>query len=84
LNALPLSLDRIGESIHSGGRYFYELAAGGGEDYELVFTTPGDVDEAKFQSRAGVKITKVGKIVAGGNVIRFEGEKIDPRELHTG
>jgi thiamine-monophosphate kinase len=40
----------------------------GGDDYELLFTLPPEVDAASLQRAAGVDITRIGAVVAGAGV----------------
>jgi thiamine-monophosphate kinase len=40
----------------------------GGDDYELLFTLPPDVDAASLERAAGVDITRIGAVVAGAGV----------------
>ncbi len=85
MDELPLSADRIGRSIHESGRYFYELAMGGGEDYELILTSPEQWDEAEFLEKTGVPVTPVGTITqeTGARVV-FHDEPVDPGKLTKG
>jgi thiamine-monophosphate kinase len=44
-----------------------ELALGGGEDYELLFTArPGAPSESALSRRLGVRVTELGRVRAGG------------------
>jgi len=42
-----------------------ELALKGGDDYELLFCTPARVSDAALARRIGVRVTRIGRIVAG-------------------
>ncbi len=58
------------------------LQAGGGDDYELCFTAPGDVRARidELASRLGLRITCIGRIVAGEGVhpVRSDGQAWSP------
>lgn len=56
LDKIPVAKNRIGPSFQRDPRYFLDLAAGGGEDYELIFTSP---DRIRDQG-----VTKIGTIPA--------------------
>lgn len=77
LDKLPLSVQRIGGSIQVNPRYFYELAAAGGEDYELILTAGAGWDCEGIFRAAGVPVTAVGKIAASGGTFTFRGEPVE-------
>ena len=43
-------------------------ALNGGDDYELLFTLPGDLDPASFLPAGSVRVTRIGSVVAGAGV----------------
>jgi thiamine monophosphate kinase len=54
------------------------FAAQGGEDYELLVTIPdGGVDPAHVEPAAGVSLTRIGTVVAGGGALFL----LDGREV---
>jgi len=60
-----------------------ELALGGGEDYELLFTLPEDrVAEAaqEVENQTSTSVTSVGEITQGGVVLRRDGRE-EPLEV---
>jgi len=74
-DALPLDLG-VAEIAAAAGRDPLELAAGGGEDYELLVTLPGERFEAAAAavSESGTTLTRIGTVVAGEGVeIRLPG-----------
>jgi thiamine-monophosphate kinase len=83
---LPVSAEKIGKSYRDGRRYFLGLAAGGGEDYELIFTSPDRIDGADIRKKTGIQVTCVGLIT--GNRGRFEtvldGKPLKPGEMKSG
>jgi len=61
--ALPLA-EGVEEVARAAGRGAIELAAGGGEDYELLFTLPAERwDEAV--ATCDVPLSRLGRVVAG-------------------
>lgn len=54
-------------------------ALGGGEDFELLFTMPGDVSDRQISKKMGVKVTRIGEIVRineGRTMVNDRGKKI--------
>jgi thiamine-monophosphate kinase len=86
LESLPLSTAKIGKGFETGRRYFLGLAAGGGEDYELIFTTPDIIDTSEVSKKTGIRVTRIGLIT--GDKGRFEttldGKRLEPGELQSG
>ncbi len=78
--ALPLA-EGVAEVAAALGRDPLELAASGGEDYELLAAIPAaGLDFAGLEAVAGVAIATVGEVVEGGGVeIRLPGGRaIEP------
>ena len=75
LDLLPVAED-TGELVRSLGRDPGELAATGGEDYELLISAPGPVLDA-LARRVGVPVTVIGEVTEGGDVVfRRAGEPV--------
>jgi len=53
-------------------------AAGSGEEYELVVTSPADIDTKEFTTRFGLDITQIGAVTGGaiGVVMTQDGEPV--------
>lgn len=70
---LPLSL--MGEEATNSDKIFPLKAISGGDDYELLFTSPArNINQIKEISRkTGVRITKIGKITPGNSVDVLDG-----------
>lgn len=53
-------------------------AAGSGEEYELVVTSPADIDTKEFTRRFGLDLTQIGVVTAGtiGVVMTQDGEPV--------
>ncbi len=69
-DALPLG-DGVAALAGAAGRDPFELALGGGEDYELLASiAPGRLGAAAEAVREaeGIALTKIGEVVAGGGV----------------
>jgi thiamine-monophosphate kinase len=85
---LEIDLDRVPVSdgvteVAGGRREALELAASGGEDYELLVTLPRDrvAAAASAVAETGTKLTEVGYVVEGqGVALRLpDGGEIQPR-----
>jgi len=79
-DAIPLDEALAGWNDTSAAR---RIAAGGGEDYELLFTAPaGHVERvrAAFERAFDLELTRVGDVVGGSGVswIDRAGEPVDP------
>jgi thiamine-monophosphate kinase len=81
IDELPVSKTQIGKSFYKDERYFYETALNGGEDYELIFTTPEDLDTMKIYEQTGSVITPVGYCEKDGFDIRLYDKKIELNEI---
>jgi thiamine-monophosphate kinase len=76
LDLLPMAEDTR-EFVRSLGYDPEELAATGGEDYELLISAPGPVLDALTRS-TGVPVTVIGEVTAGADVVfRRAGEPVE-------
>lgn len=80
IDAMPLDDGLEGWSDTGAAR---RIAAGGGEDYELLFTAPaGHVERvrAAFERTFDLELTRVGDVVRGSGVAWIDraGEPVDP------
>ena len=80
IDAIPLDDGLEGWSDTGAAR---RIAAGGGEDYELLFTAPaGHVERvrAAFERTFDLELTRVGDVVPGSGVAWIDraGEPVDP------
>ena len=66
VDRLPLA-EGVAEVAAAAGRSVLELAAGGGDDYELLFTAPPDSREA-VERDAGLPVVWLGGVEAGSGV----------------
>ncbi|AWV06472.1 thiamine-phosphate kinase [Marilutibacter maris] len=71
LDALPAS-DALLAACDAAARTGFQT--GGGDDYELAFTTPPDADAAVRAAAlgAGVAVTRIGEVVTGERVRLFD------------
>ena len=69
LDRLPIS-DNLRWACLKYGKNAYELATGGGEDYELLFTAPAGIEKL-----VDFPIYKIGEIVAGNTLTWMESGK---------
>ena len=84
LESVPLA-PGVRETAEAAGRDPLEMAASGGEDYELLCALPrGAMDEASAAvESAGGKLTEIGRFVAGGSVrLRLPGGRSVPASGH--
>ena len=58
----------MAEVAEASGRDPLELAAGGGDDYELLFTAPDDRRGA-IEAGAGLPVAWLGSVEAGSGVV---------------
>jgi thiamine-monophosphate kinase len=81
--ALPLAAG-VAEVAAAAGRDPIELAASGGEDYELLAALPPDLLDAAtaaLQKDAEAALTRIGEVVAGQGVVEIrlpDGETLEP------
>jgi len=66
LERLPLATG-MAEVAAAGGRDALELAVGGGDDYELLFTAP-EGRRAGIEAAAGLPVAWIGSVEAGSGV----------------
>jgi len=64
--SISLSLDRIPVMAGISSRD----AAGSGEEYELIITSPGALDTRSFLSEFGLPLTEIGAVEAGPPIVR--------------
>ena len=84
MELVPLA-DGVREVAAAAGRDPLELAASGGEDYELLCALPrAALDEAaEAVGRSGATLTEIGRFVAGGPVrLRLPGGRSVPASGH--
>ncbi|HKQ30936.1 MAG TPA: thiamine-phosphate kinase [Burkholderiales bacterium] len=64
----------------------WDLALGGGEDYELCFTVPArhDAEFSRWQSKFGCRVTCIGEIVSGPGLQILDAEGNTYRPSTTG
>lgn len=84
VNELPISKHKIGASFSTYPDYFYHLALTSGEDYELIFTTPDDIDTMKVYGDTGEFIIPVGFMEESGFDVRMKDKKLDLNNLQSG
>ena len=72
LDRIPMS-DKLKWACDRYGMNAYELAVGGGEDYELLFTAPAGIEDL-----VDFTIYRIGEIVTGNSLIWMEnGNAVD-------
>ena len=65
--------DKLKWACDKYGMNAYALAVGGGEDYELLFTSPADIEDL-----VDFPIYRIGEIVPGNSLIWMEnGNAVD-------
>lgn len=81
---LPMSLNRIGEAFSSSEEYFYNFALGGGEDYEVLFTSPDIIDTERVLAETGAELTCIGRIEKNGREVIYKEKILDWDGLKKG
>jgi thiamine-monophosphate kinase len=83
LDSLPVD-EGVAEVAAAAGIDPLELAAGAGEDYELLFTAPPDVRAAveRAGEDSGSPVTWIGRVSGGETVPTLLDESGRPRRLH--
>ncbi|OHD56348.1 MAG: thiamine-phosphate kinase [Spirochaetes bacterium GWF1_51_8] len=84
MNELPVSAEEIGKEFEKDPFFFYTLAATGGEDYELLFTSEQSIDSAAVYEHTGVSVTPVGRILESGYRIGYFEKEFSPSDFKTG
>jgi thiamine-monophosphate kinase len=84
LNELPVSSDEIGKEFERDPFFFYDLAATGGEDYELLFTSSDTIETMKVYDHIGVTIKPVGRILESGEHIGYFEKEFTPSDFKPG
>lgn len=83
IKRLPLS-DELRKYLHASRKAkAADFALSGGEDYELLFTSPEKNSKkiGAVQKRLGIQITPIGRIVEKGKGLRIIGENNKPMKL---
>jgi thiamine-monophosphate kinase len=82
LEALPID-EGVAEVAAAAGIEPIEIAAGAGEDYELLFTAPAPVRDAieAAASEAGVPVTWIGTVGPGDGEVRLLDAAGNPRPV---
>lgn len=81
---LPLPLKRIGPSFETSPEYFYDFAMSGGEDYEIVFTSPDIIDPEFVLRYTGAGLSCIGRMLEGGRDVYQNGKKLEWEGLAKG
>jgi thiamine-monophosphate kinase len=86
LDRLPVSSGKIGKPFDKNRERVLELACGGGEDYELIFTSPDKLDTKEIEKNTGIRVTEIGLItgIAGDRNITLNGNPMDINKIRTG
>jgi thiamine-monophosphate kinase len=84
IEKLPLPQNHIGPSFESSAEYFYNFAMCGGEDYEIVFTSPDMIDPEFVKRYTGARLTCIGRIIEAGRDVYLNGKKLEWEGLGKG
>ncbi|MGL4367468.1 MAG: thiamine-phosphate kinase [Brevinemataceae bacterium] len=70
-DSLPLNIEKIGkENFQEHQNYYKKNALIGGEDYELLFTSPEILNEEELQKK-GIFITQIGRILSAQEISKI-------------
>src|SRR5262249_13953785 len=53
-----------------------EIALSGGEEYELIVTSPEPIDAARFVERFSLDLTEIGRVVPGPATVDVKGARV--------
>ncbi|OHD53466.1 MAG: thiamine-phosphate kinase [Spirochaetes bacterium GWF1_49_6] len=81
LNEIPVSDEEIGKEFEKDPYFFYELAATGGEDYELLFTSADTIEPSIVYEHVGVTVKPVGRILESGERIGYFEKELTPADF---
>lgn len=81
---LPLSKEQIGGSYFENELDYLRRALSGGEDYELIFTSPDKINEDAVFQKTGVKITEVGRMISQGIHLFWKGNELKLSDYQKG
>ena len=84
MNELPVSTEEIGKEFEKDPFFFYKLAATGGEDYELLFTSEDAIDPMAVYEHTGIGVKPVGRILDQGYRIGYFEKEFSPSDFKTG
>lgn len=72
---IPISLEAYGHKDQSAVDYLLGAALNGGEDYEILFSSPNVLDVVKIEKKTGVRVTPIGRMLDEGHFVGFGKEK---------
>ncbi|MGC8764855.1 MAG: thiamine-phosphate kinase [Brevinematia bacterium] len=81
LDRIPLSKEKIGAKFCEMELNYILQAITGGEDYEIIFTSPDEIDVEKLEKEYKIKVTKIGSMVDEGYNLFFKERMIDFAEI---
>jgi thiamine-monophosphate kinase len=81
---LPVSAEKIGKELPGQDEYFYDFALRGGEDYEILFTSPDKIGIETVLKDTGVPLSLIGSIQKSDRDVYFKGKKLSWKGLKTG
>ncbi len=84
IDKLPVSSDKIGDAFYRDEYYFYEMALGSGEDYEILFTSPDQLNREKILQDTGTAVACIGRIEPEDMEAYYKGKKLDINILKKG
>lgn len=76
IEEVPISENEIGKSYQKKPLFYLSYLLSGGEDYEIIFTSPDEIDLKKL-NKEGIKVSKIGKITERNYKLYFYGKEIE-------
>lgn len=81
---LPVSSAQIGDSYQTVPMVYLNYALSGGEDYELIFSSPDNIDTEMVLKKTGVPVTFVGTMTEGKYTLNYHGRELNTQNMPSG
>ncbi len=81
---IPVSTDAIGPAFEKEREFFYEFAWSGGEDYEILFTSPDIIDADTVRRETGTGVSMIGEVTGEGREVYYSGKRLAWEKLKKG
>jgi len=76
IDNIPFSKEKMDKKFFERELFYIKKFISGGEDYEIIFTSPDEIDTEKLKGE-GIFISKIGKITSEEKRIFYRNRKLD-------